>query len=39
MPPMNDLSPRPARMGLGFILLALSIGLAGWLIGSGFREI
>ena len=36
---MNDDSPRPARMGLGFILLAVSLVLAGWLVGSGIRDV
>lgn len=36
---MNEDSPRPARMGLGMILLAAGIALAGWFVGSGVREI
>jgi hypothetical protein len=36
---MNDTSPRPAKMGLGLILLAASITLAGWFVGNGVREI
>ena len=36
---MNDYPPRPAKLGLGMILLAVAIALAGWFIGSGVREI
>ena len=36
---MNDTAPRPAQMGLGLILMAVSIALAGWFVGNGFREI
>lgn len=36
---MNDTSPRPAKMGLGLILMAGGIALAGWFVGNGVREI
>ncbi|HET9950878.1 MAG TPA: SIMPL domain-containing protein [Candidatus Eisenbacteria bacterium] len=36
---MSETSPRPAKTGLGSILLAVAIALAGWFIGNGVREI
>ena len=36
---MNYDAPRPAKMGLGLILMAVSVALAGWFIGSGLRDI
>lgn len=36
---MEDEASRPARRGLGTVLLAASIALAGWFVGSGVREI
>jgi hypothetical protein len=36
---MNEITPRSARPGIGFLLLAASIALAGWFVGNGVREI
>lgn len=36
---MTNDTPRPARMGLGLILMAVSVVLAGWFVGSGIRDI
>jgi hypothetical protein len=36
---MTHDTPRPARIGLGMILLAASIALAGWFVGNGLRDI
>ena len=36
---MNENSPRPIRLGFGFLLLAASITAAGWFVGTGITNI
>ncbi|MBI4364273.1 MAG: SIMPL domain-containing protein, partial [Candidatus Latescibacteria bacterium] len=36
---MDQVTPRPRRYALGFLLLAAGIALAGWFVGKGVTEI